>query len=153
MNPKIKNAIIFIAIGAAVILVYVFFIKGTDDNGGSNLVSSPNSTGAATSSPSTTAINPAVGGEFLSLLLSVKSIKLNDSIFESPSFQALRDSSITLTPDGTEGRPNPFAPFGQENITSTSTTTTTTNTTNTSSTNSLLNTGTTTAPPAGKKTN
>ena len=46
----------------------------------------------------------------------VKNIKLNDAIFSDVTFNSLRDSSITLTPDGNEGRPNPFAQFGNENI-------------------------------------
>ena len=52
--------------------------------------------------------------DFLSLLLNVKSIKLDSTIFDDPAFLSLYDSSITLTPDGTEGRVNPFAPLGAD---------------------------------------
>ena len=48
------------------------------------------------------------------VLLNVKNIKLDDSIFSDIAFSNLRDSSITLIPDGTEGRPNPFAPIGSD---------------------------------------
>lgn len=56
----------------------------------------------------------AIAGDFLNLLLNVKNIRLDDSILRDPSFNNLRDSSITLIPDGNEGRPNPFAQFGND---------------------------------------
>ncbi len=55
-----------------------------------------------------------VTGSFLSLLLNVKSISLEDKIFSDIAFISLKDSSILITQDGTEGRPNPFAPIGTE---------------------------------------
>ena len=60
--------------------------------------------------------NSLIAKDFLNLLLNVKNIKLDDSIFADNAFNSLRDSSIVLTPDGNEGRPNPFAPLGSENI-------------------------------------
>ena len=112
--PKIKNIIIFLAIGVALVLVYIFFIKSSPEPGNlattSNSAAIPDSTGTA-SDP-----NTAVGQEFLTLLLNVKNINLNDAIFTDPAFISLRDSSITLVQDGTEGRPNPFAPIGAEDI-------------------------------------
>ena len=118
---KPKNIVIFLAIAAVLVLVYVFFVQGeTEDTG---LVS----TGVV----DTTNTTPGVVGDtssvdaknFLGLLLSVKSIKLDDSIFSDIAFSTLRDSSITLTPDGTEGRPNPFAPIGVDRVTTPATTT------------------------------
>ena len=102
MVPKMKNIIIG-AVILAVLLAGYFFLgsKGKEPN----LVSAPALVPAA---------SPVISGEFLSLLLNVKNIKLDDSIFSNPAFSSLSDSSITLTPDGTEGRPNPFAPFGAE---------------------------------------
>src|SRR3989338_8466041 len=41
-----------------------------------------------------------VSGEFLSLLLNIRNIKLDDSILANPAFTSLSDSSITLTQDG-----------------------------------------------------
>ena len=99
MSSKIKSLIISLAILAILISLYFFFIKGEKQE--ENLVSAP----AAV--PKT----PVVSGEFLSLLLNVKNIKLDDSVFSNPAFSSLSDSSILLEPDGTEGRPNPFAPF------------------------------------------
>jgi hypothetical protein len=115
MTAKIKNIIIFVAIGAVLVLIYIFFIKPAPDQG--NLVSSNtvlpnvNTSGVDTSPPNGTA---SITQDFLTLLLNVKNIKLDDTIFSDPAFNSLHDSSITLTPDGTEGRPNPFAQFGND---------------------------------------
>ena len=115
MTPKIKNIIIFVAIGAVLVLIYIFFIKPAPDQG--SLVSSNtvlpnvNTSGVDTSFPNGAT---SVTQDFLTLLLNVKNIKLDDTIFSDPAFNSLHDSSITLTPDGTEGRPNPFAQFGND---------------------------------------
>jgi hypothetical protein len=120
MAPKIKNIIIFVIIAVVFILIYIFFIKPSPDQ--ASLISSPsgtslpnvNDSGAGTNVPSGNSLVPK---NFLTLLLNVKNIKLNDAILSDPVFNSLRDSSIVLTPDGTEGRPNPFAQFGNDSIT------------------------------------
>jgi len=111
MNPKIKNTIIFVSIAVVIILLYVFFIK--KDGEVPALVSS---SGEAATPSSSDEQNQSfvLAQDFLALLLSVKSISLNDSILRDPAFDSLVDSSILLIPDGTEGRPNPFAPFGYD---------------------------------------
>ncbi len=113
MSPQIKNILIFLAIGGAVIAGYLYFMGG-DSADTPDLISS----GAAspTGTPLVVPDGSAPGSEFLSLLLSVKSIQLNDAIFSNPAFQSLSDSSISLTPDGNEGRPNPFAPLYSEDV-------------------------------------
>ncbi len=109
MSSTIKNAIIFLSIGIVLILVYVFFIRKPAEQ--DNLVSSANIPVVTT--PTTPAADlSSADKDFLPLLLSVKSIKLNDLIFKDEAFNALTDGSIEIIPDGTEGRPNPFAPFG-----------------------------------------
>jgi hypothetical protein len=120
MASKIKNIIIFVIIAAVFILIYIFFIKPSPDQ--ASLVSSPsgtslpnvNDSGIGTNIPSGNSLVPK---NFLTLLLNVKNIKLNDAILSDPVFNSLRDSSIVLTPDGTEGRPNPFAQFGNDSVT------------------------------------
>ncbi len=107
--PTTKNIIIFIAIGAVVVLGYVLFFKKSPEE--KVLVSAP--------TPFTQTQTPAPGGaaakDFLTLLLSVRSIKLDDAIFSNVAFTSLDPShSIILVPDGSEGRPNPFAPFGSD---------------------------------------
>ncbi len=112
MNPKIKNIILFSGIAIAMVLVYVFFIKKAPQE--KNLVSTTLPGSAIPSNPNTNTINQnsAVTREFLAVLLSVTSLKLDDSIFSDKAFINLHDSSILLVPTGDEGRPNPFAPIG-----------------------------------------
>ncbi len=114
MSPKIKNSLIFVGIGTAFFLIYVFFIKGSGKET-PTLVSSSEFLVQTTSS--TLEQNSSFTGEFLSSLLNVTHIKLNDAILFDDAFISLRDSSIVLVPDGDEGRPNPFAPIGAENFT------------------------------------
>ncbi|MFA6177293.1 MAG: hypothetical protein WC694_00120 [Candidatus Paceibacterota bacterium] len=115
--PKIKNIIIFIAIALVFFLIYIFFIKPSPKQ--ASLVSAgakttlPNMDGS-TSNPSTTNTNSSISKDFLLIFSNIKDIKLNDAIFSDPAFISLHDSSIILTPDGTEGRPNPFAQFGND---------------------------------------
>ncbi len=119
MASKLKNIIVFAIIAVIIILVYFFFFNKPADQG--SLVSSNVPLLPVTTNTNTniTNINLNAGNNdtlsqnFLSLLLGVKSITLDDSIFKEGSpFFSLNDSSITLTQDGTEGRPNPFAPIG-----------------------------------------
>lgn len=55
-------------------------------------------------------LNP-VGREFILLLDKLNSIKLDQSLFASPAFQSLKDSSVSI-PSEAVGRGNPFAPIG-----------------------------------------
>ena len=113
--PKLKNILIFTAIAVVFILIYIFFLKPAPDQ--ASLVSTP--TGAilpnmdgSMPATGTANANSLVTSDFLTLLSSVKTIKLDAAIFADPAFNSLHDSSIILVPDGTEGRPNPFAQFG-----------------------------------------
>ena len=108
--PKIKNIIIFLIIAIALILIYVFFLKPSSDQ--DNLVLTTSGTSALPNVDGTSSVTQ----DFLTLLLNVKNIKLDDSIFSDPAFANLHDSSITLVPDATTGRPNPFAQFGNDTI-------------------------------------
>ena len=117
--PNIKNIIIFIAITIAFILIYIFFIRPSPEP--DSLVSSglnsalPNIDGTV---PITNTIdnNSLITQDFLELFSNIKNIKLDIAIFSDPAFISLHDSSITLIPDGNEGRPNPFAQFGNDDI-------------------------------------
>lgn len=112
MTPKTKNIILFVLIVVALILVYIFFIKKDATEEGS-LVSS---TKSGIVSTDTLNQNSEIAQNLLSVLLGVKNIKLEDSIFLEKSFLNLRDSSIILNSTGDEGRINPFAPIGYENL-------------------------------------
>lgn len=119
MTPKFRNIIIFVTIAAALILVYVFFIKSTPEQ--PNLASTtntqlPNINEVPLNTDLKNEETSVVAKDFLALLLNVKNIKLNDAVFSEPAFESLHDSSIILVPDGTEGRPNPFAQFGNDGV-------------------------------------
>ncbi len=118
--PTTRNIIIFIAVALVFVLGYVFFIRSSPGDE-ATLVSSPGiPTPNASLQVTTVSGNGSfVADEFLTLLLSVKSIKLNDAIFSDSAFSSLSDSTITLVPDDNEGRSNPFAPFGVEDISTT----------------------------------
>lgn len=103
-NSFLKNSIV--VIGAA-LLIWVgystFFNK------------------SAPASPNTTLVNGNIlsgdspqaqsGREILTLLLNLKSLKLDTSIFSDPSFQSLADFGQSI-PERPRGRDNPFAPIG-----------------------------------------
>ncbi|MES2134893.1 MAG: hypothetical protein V4449_01465 [Patescibacteria group bacterium] len=55
--------------------------------------------------------NVSVDQDLISLLLELKSIKLNDAIFADSAFKSLQDFSQELVPEPV-GRNNPFAPLG-----------------------------------------
>ncbi len=114
MISKIKNIIIFTVIAVLLILTYIFFIKPSPEE--KSLVSYPASN---TELPNTNTLdqNSLITQDLLSVLLSVKSIKLDDAIFSDEAFINLKDSSILLTSPGDEGRLNPFAPIGFDIIT------------------------------------
>ncbi|MFA5936785.1 MAG: hypothetical protein WC822_02810 [Candidatus Paceibacterota bacterium] len=115
MTAKIKNIIILLIIAIALVLGYVFFFKKAPDEG--NLIStSPSGDIVIDTTADTLNQNTLITKDLLSILLSIKNIKLDDSIFSDEAFISLNDSSILLTSPGDEGRQNPFAPIGFENI-------------------------------------
>ena len=93
--PKIKNIIIFTVIAVLLILAYIFFIKPSPEQ--QNLVSSATFSNTVSTDTNTTINqNSLIAKDLLSVLLSVKSIKLNDTIFSDTAFINLLDSSIFL---------------------------------------------------------
>lgn len=110
MMSKIKNIIIFVVIGAILVGGYLLFVKKPAP--APSLVSS--SQIATDTDNKLNEENSAIAKELLGVLLNVKNIRLNDSIFNEEAFISLQDSTILLVPDGTEGRPNPFAPIGND---------------------------------------
>jgi len=102
---KIKSILIFVLIFAAAVIAYLFLRKPETPA----LVPTP-AAPVTTEKPQS-----AIGQEFLGMLLSLKDLRLDGSIFKSDQWNALKDFStpIALEP-GAAGRPNPFAPFGEE---------------------------------------
>lgn len=56
-----------------------------------------------------------IGGDILSILGDLGSIRLDDSVFQNPIFQSLKDYSVVI-PREIKGRKNPFLPIGQDVI-------------------------------------
>lgn len=55
-----------------------------------------------------------INKEFLSLLLNIRGIKLDGSVFQNRGFTSLTDTSIILATPDNVGRRNPFAPIGSD---------------------------------------
>ena len=111
MSSKIKNIIILVVVAIVLVFVYFYFFGNKKEQPLLNAPSGSNALGSTASGDTST-----ISQELLSVLLNIKNIKIDSSIFSSPVFSSLRDSSIVLTPDGQEGRPNPFAPIGSDQV-------------------------------------
>jgi len=57
--------------------------------------------------------NSPVSQELLTVLSSLHTIRLDNSIFSSPAFQSLTSFGVELPPE-TVGRRNPFLPIGSQ---------------------------------------
>jgi hypothetical protein len=152
--PKIRNILIFVAIVVVLILGYFLFIKSSSSNQASLVSSSANTGSTSSSSPASTNGSGTAGvtEDFLSTLLSINTIKLDTSIFSNPAFSSLRDSSITLVPDSTQGRPNPFAQFGNDGVSTSTSSTIITSTPSTTSSTVPVSTSKTTPSPSTPNT-
>jgi hypothetical protein len=105
MTSTIKNIFSLVLIAGLLVLAYIFFVQ-KNENGPALVSLFGNS-----SSPNESDQNLANTKNFISLLLNIKDIRLEDSVFSGQVFSSLKDSSIILTSDGNEGRSNPFAPI------------------------------------------
>lgn len=161
MSNKLKN-LIFILVGLALILVYVLFFKKDNTNDQALTVNTTNNIGnVEINKVENNPIDEKLSSEILATLSSIKSITLEDKIFTSNAFQSLVDGTVPLVKDGNEGRPNPFAPIGNDASSSITTTTTELNsdinvnpiTTPANTTNSTNTTTTTTNTSQNKKPN
>lgn len=136
MKGILRNIIILVVVVGLGIAGYSMFFK-KDSGSATGLATTAGEGTTAESSQSATA-NAAVGREFLTLLLNIRSIELNESIFESKAFTNLQNFSRPLPPDPNPGRPNPFAPLGVDSA-GTSTQVSTSNASSITQTASALN--------------
>lgn len=119
MSPIIKKILIFIVI---VILVlggyYFFFIKNSTPATETALVSTTANAPISnvTTDTTTSASGTYMTEDLLALLLSVRNIQIDDTLFGMPAFTSLNDSTIPLIQEGNEGRINPFAPIGVDPV-------------------------------------
>lgn len=113
MSKILKPIIIAICIALLGFGAYAYIAKKKGADQGT-LVSS----NVGASIPSDSSIESEdISNHFLDLLLNLKNIKLDTSLFGATTFKALQDFSSPITPDSNPGRPNPFAPIGQDVIT------------------------------------
>ncbi len=108
MSKIIKAVIILIVLAAIALASYEFVVK--PGAVGVSLGGLTTSTGAS----NIVTADQDVGGEFLQMLLNLKAIKLNTSIFDNTSYKSLKDYTVVLEEPKNVGRPNPFAPVGQD---------------------------------------
>ncbi len=109
MKKLIKKIIIGVVILVVGIVVYNFIFKKESAPAVGLTSSNPAPTSAESPLPEGDSV---VGAQFLSILLNLKNIKLDDSLFASPTFSGLQDFTINLVQEGNQGRNNPFAPLG-----------------------------------------
>lgn len=96
MLQRYKNWIIALVVIIAAFVAYSVFFAGKDT---STLT-------VQTVDPSQTAVEQ----ELIALLLQLRSIKLDLSLFDDNDFKSLQDFSQGLVPEPV-GRPNPFQPL------------------------------------------
>jgi hypothetical protein len=104
-----KGIIVIIALLAAGALWYGMSQSGSESS--SAIVAS--GSGVATDAGDSTVAN-ALDPEtqkILDLLLALRSIQFDDTIFSNPAFVSLRDFTTKIVPEPA-GRPDPFAPLG-----------------------------------------
>lgn len=115
MKGNIKNLILLLIIGVALIVAYFVFFKKEPET--TNLVSGTNNTIVPTNVSINTIttsseIDNELSAKILTTLSSIKTINLNDSIFSTIAFKSLIDGTVSLSPETNVGRANPFAPIG-----------------------------------------
>ena len=93
----------FIIIGGALVIAVIawYVLSPTPEN--TDLASTPAPAGTT----------PAEAG-IVPTLLTLRSVKLDGTIFSEPAFQHLKDFSTEIVPEPV-GRSNPFAPLGARN--------------------------------------
>jgi len=100
-----KNMILVGVVVAAIALLYYFYSSP----------GSPSELLTAESEPS------PVSQEILVTLANLRTIRLDNSVFEDPLFLSLSDFGVTIAP-AAAGRRNPFAPVGTGNAPASTTT-------------------------------
>lgn len=107
---KYKTLIIIIVVIILIFLAYgAFGPKSAPTTGALSRVDS----GVAVGGTSGNAAN-GPDGQFVSQLLAIKDIHFDTTILLDPAYLYLQDFSRPLVPQEV-GRPNPFAPIGQQN--------------------------------------
>ena len=118
MSKTLKKIIIALVV-IVLIGVGASFFAGGDTQIQNPLQSTMSGNTAAPLATQNTGISSnteQINREFVSTLLNLESINLEDDIFSEPAFSALVDNTVRLNQPGNEGRPNPFAPIGTDTL-------------------------------------
>ena len=113
MSSTIKT-VIGVVVGLVLLAAIYFFATSGSKPAAP---SSPLQSSTATQSQTQSVIgsdDAALSDKFLSLLLNIRTIKLDQTIFSSPAFTSLKDFTTTLSADTNPGRVNPFAPINSD---------------------------------------
>jgi uncharacterized membrane protein YukC len=94
-----QTAILVVVILVIAFFAYTYFFTGKEDSS------------AVLQTEEVSVVAP-VDQDLISLLLELKSITLDESVFSNQAFKSLQDFSQELVPEPV-GRVNPFAPLGQ----------------------------------------
>ncbi len=118
---NLRKILLFVFIFAILVVGYMFFSKkDTNQPAASGTLGSTTGVANVSGSAGRTGVGSDIGREFLTSLLNLKNITLDDSLFTEPSFTSLQDFSTTVAATSAQGRPNPFAPLGLDSSTATS---------------------------------
>lgn len=100
----------FVAIAGMLLFMSIYFASQKETRAQEDALVVPETLPADASGAATQA-----GGELLTLLADMRTIRLDESLFSDPAFQELQDFSVALRSEP-KGRPNPFAPLGKDAI-------------------------------------
>lgn len=103
----------------AIILIVALFAAGalwygmSQSGSGSSSAIVASGSGVATGAGGSVISNAAdpETQKILDILLALRSVKLDDTIFSNPAFASLKDFTTEIVPEPA-GRPDPFAPLG-----------------------------------------
>src|SRR3989344_687876 len=109
MNSAVKTIIIIAFIALLGGTAYIF-LRGRNAPADPLESSSGVSVPAAVTASETEAINQ----DFITKLSILNNIRFDMTILSDKVFTSLKDFTVSLVPEGNEGRPNPFAPIGTE---------------------------------------
>jgi hypothetical protein len=93
LKNNLINILVVAVLVAAAFYAYTYF-SGGDENQ-AVLVTTP---------------QEEIGADLLEILTNLQTLKLDDSLFASPTFRNLKNFQVELTPEPV-GRDNPFAPY------------------------------------------
>ena len=114
MSNPIKIGLVAILILALIGVGYWYSTSGASSTSSNSPLQSSAPTGGTSAASAIDPQDAALGDKFLALLLNMRTIKLDPTLFSDPAFSSLRDFTTDLPPEADPGRVNPFAPLGQD---------------------------------------